>query len=253
MSPFLLTLRVIAIFGSALIAGAQTRPDEQKRADEAVHAVVSALGGAGPIVKDKPYSAEAVTETVQVLASGNRIARNNVTKHYRDGMGRTRREQTITTLGPSSPIFAQVIVISDPITQTDYLLDPQRLTARKFGRFEVVPALENGQRPFVKVDLGTRTIDGLECVGTRRTVTIPTGQIGNERAIEVVTESWYSATIEAIVRSTSTDPRFGETAYSLRNIVLAEPPRHFFAMPPEYKVEFEGRPGVMMKRAERPR
>ena len=39
-----------------------------------------------------PYSGEAVTETTQMLADGNRIARKSVTRIYRDSEGRTRRE-----------------------------------------------------------------------------------------------------------------------------------------------------------------
>ena len=56
------------------------------------------------LVKDKPFAAEAVTETVQVLTDGNRIVRRNLTREYRDRSGRTRREQTIESLGPSSPV-----------------------------------------------------------------------------------------------------------------------------------------------------
>ena len=40
-----------------------------------------------------PYSAEAVSETAQVLADGNRINRKAVTRIYRDSEGRTRREE----------------------------------------------------------------------------------------------------------------------------------------------------------------
>ncbi len=44
------------------------------------------------VVKGAPYSAEAVSESVQVLADGNKITRSSTTKMYRDGEGRTRRE-----------------------------------------------------------------------------------------------------------------------------------------------------------------
>src|SRR5579859_6221488 len=46
------------------------------------------------VVKDKPYSADTSTETVQTLADGNRIVNRSVSKFYRDSQGRTRREQT---------------------------------------------------------------------------------------------------------------------------------------------------------------
>ena len=45
------------------------------------------------ITTGAPYSAEAVTESTQVLADGNRINQKSVTRVYRDGEGRTRREE----------------------------------------------------------------------------------------------------------------------------------------------------------------
>ena len=45
------------------------------------------------ITTGAPYSADSVTESVQVLSDGNRIARKTTTRIYRDSEGRTRREQ----------------------------------------------------------------------------------------------------------------------------------------------------------------
>jgi len=71
----------------------------------------------------RPYSAEAVTELVQVLADGNRIATRNVSRVYRDGEGRTRREM-INAAGA-----VQSVSISDPIARTSFTLDPESKTA----------------------------------------------------------------------------------------------------------------------------
>ena len=83
-------------------------------------------------------------------------------------------------------------------------------------------------------------IQRLECTGTRKTTTIPAGKIGNERPIAIVTETWYASAIEAMVSSTTSDPRFGQTIYTLRNVSLAEPPPERFELPPGYTVESEG-------------
>jgi hypothetical protein len=48
------------------------------------------------ITRGAPYSAEAVTETLQVLSDGTRISRKNITRVFRDSEGRTRRE-TLTS------------------------------------------------------------------------------------------------------------------------------------------------------------
>ena len=54
----------------------------------------------GKVVKGAPYSAEAVTETIQTLGDGNRIVNRLTSSVYRDSEGRTRREQTLKGLGP---------------------------------------------------------------------------------------------------------------------------------------------------------
>jgi hypothetical protein len=225
--------------------------DDQKRAAEAMHFLIGSVGGVSRLVKNKPYSAEAVTETVQTLADGNRIVRHNTTKLYRDGAGRTRREQTIEALGPSSPISpGQVIAISDPVASFDYILDPVHRLARKFARFEDVTAQAGvGQPPEGASRVGIRAIESLECTGFRKTAIIPAGQIGNLRPILTVTETWYAPAIEELVHSTTSDPRFGDTSYSLRNIVLGEPARELFEPPPGYDVQHEGPAGGVMKRA----
>ncbi len=247
------------ILSAGLVLRAEESRDEQmkaKRAAEAMHVVASAVAGTNRLVTDKPYSAEAVTETVQTLGDGNRIVRHNVTRHYRDRSGRTRREQSIETLGPSSPVAPmRMIVISDPVAKADYILDPVRQTVRKFGRLEIqTPKTSGGAESGGRGErnLGKRTIEGLECIGTRNTVTIPVGQIGNERPVVAMTETWYSPAIEAVVSSTTSDPRFGEIKYSLHNVVLTEQALPLFEPPAGYKVEFEGKAGVMMKRVDKP-
>src|SRR4029453_13499558 len=52
------------------------------------------------LVKGMPYQAETVTETVQILADGNRIVHKTPGLVARDGEGRTRREQTLADLAP---------------------------------------------------------------------------------------------------------------------------------------------------------
>src|SRR5256885_3693651 len=54
----------------------------------------------GKVVKGAPYSADAVTETVQMLSDGNRIVRHTASKIYRDNEGRERREQSLNAVGP---------------------------------------------------------------------------------------------------------------------------------------------------------
>jgi hypothetical protein len=78
------------------------------------------MGDHGKVVKDAPYSAEAISETSQVLADGNRIAKRNVTLLYRDAAGRTRQEQT----APGNLVF-----INDPVSGRKIVLNAEKKTA----------------------------------------------------------------------------------------------------------------------------
>jgi hypothetical protein len=87
----------------------------------------------GPVVKGAPYSAEAVTETIQTLGDGNRIIHNSSAKIYRDSAGRTRHEQSLKAIGPwavsgEAPVM---ISIDDPIASAHYNLDSNTKTAHK--------------------------------------------------------------------------------------------------------------------------
>ncbi len=68
-------------------------------------------------------------------------------------------------------------------------------------------------------------------------MTIPAGQIGNERPIEVVSEHWYSPELQMVVMTRTADPRTGETVYKLTGISRGEPPRSLFEAPADYAVK----------------
>lgn len=230
----------------------------------------------GEPVKDAPYSAEAVTESVQTLADGNRIRRENRSLIYRDSQGRTRREESITALGPW-PTDAQhkSIFINDPVAGTHYVLNPED----KSGTQLPVPTLsdhlnlapvEAGSGPANRVmiktqnfvgagvgsgvrgvissmplaapgetteeDLGSRTIEGVTAAGTKMTTTIPAKQMGADRDIVITFERWYSPELQVDVLTKRNDPRVGETSYRLTNINRTEPLPSLFQPPPDFQI-----------------
>src|SRR5947207_1218184 len=79
----------------------------------------------GKTVKGAPYSAQAVTESIQTLPDGNRIVHRTTASVFRDGEGRTRREQTLNAVGAyaASGDAPQTIFINDPVGQVNYILD----------------------------------------------------------------------------------------------------------------------------------
>jgi hypothetical protein len=274
----------------------------------------------GKVVKDAPYSADAVTETIQTLGDGNRIVRNSSSKIYRDSAGRTRREQAMKVVGPwavsgEAPLM---ITINDPVSGVYYNLNSSSKTAHKMTAFrmgdmsddkagaelrakmkdkmkwkaangaevgvstgvvnEVVirggantadltitrSGMSAGPAPGAVVSavaagvpmtvgggvvawpgdaevnresLGTQSIEGVMAEGTRLTLTIPAGKIGNERPIVTVNERWYSPELQTVVLTKNSDPRMGETTYRLTNINRSEPDPSLFQVPADYTID----------------
>lgn len=69
----------------------RTHADSFMFAPHAGHMFAGVRGSRQP-VKNAPYSAEAVSERVQVLADGNQISKKTSSMSYRDSQGRTRQE-----------------------------------------------------------------------------------------------------------------------------------------------------------------
>jgi hypothetical protein len=280
------------------------------------------FGFRGQVVKDAPYSADAVTETIQTLGDGNRIIQNSSAKIYRDSAGRTRQEQALKAIGPwavsgEAPIM---ISIDDPVSGAHYSLDSNTKTAHKMmglsalalsaagsakmndkmkmkaangaesgasgatgAGFGVVtsrsantivtaPSYVSASTNTVSVSgggantivgvaagvpmpgpngifswssegevnqesLGKQMIEGVEAEGTRVTITIQAGKIGNERPIVTVNERWYSPELQTVVLSKNSDPRMGETTYKLTNIDRNEPDPALFQVPADYTIQ----------------
>lgn len=216
--------------------------------------IVGAFGG--KVVTNAPFSAQVNRETIQVLSDGTRVDRKETGSIARDGAGRTRQEITLPAIGPlaASGQVPHIAFIRDPAAGKTYILNENKKTAMTFshpaganeqGRRMMKQKMNVGENSSVQtVSLGTKTIDGLTVQGTRRTRTIPVGQIGNDKPIVITREEWYSPDLQMVISSTRSDPRFGTTTFQLTNINRSEPPQSFFIVPPDYTVT----PGGMIKR-----
>ena len=101
----------------------------------------------------------------------------------------------------------------------------------------LVMQMPDEKRDVSKEDLGTRNLEGLGCTGTRQTITIPAGAVGNEKPILIVTETWVAPAIGTVMESTTDDPRYGKTTYQLTNVQTSEPARSLFEPPADFKSE----------------
>jgi hypothetical protein len=215
----------------------------------------------GQVVKGAPFTASAVSESTETLQDGSTIHRTSQITMYRDSQGRTRHEATFTGFGPLTASGApkKMVMISDPVAGTHIMLDTENKIAhtsaiRAHGgpngggtpdanfqsRMEKREQEEIAAGLLKKESLGTETINGVMAEGTRRTQIIPAGKIGNEKALQIVSERWYSADLHIVVKSTRTDPRTGTTTYTVNNIQRSEPAATLFSAPADYTVQAGG-------------
>jgi hypothetical protein len=125
-------LSILALtFSVAAMAASATAQSQVDRETLDLMKIEAALG---PIVRGAPYSGEGITTTAQTLADGTRIERTVRARFYRDGEGRTRREQTILGMGPLGE--SQTVTIVDPVARVMYGLNP----ATHEGRRSPLPA-----------------------------------------------------------------------------------------------------------------
>ena len=161
-----------------------------------------------------------------------------------------------------------VIFIIDPVAGTRYTLRPDSRTAVKnpagvalrvasngVGRGVVNLAINGGGQEeaqrFITTavgglatgpsnakteQLGNMFIEGVQAQGTRTTTTIPAGQIGNDRPINIVDERWYSPDLQMTIMTKHSDPRSGETNFALKSINRSAPPPTLFEVPSDYTV-----------------
>ena len=98
-------------------------------------------------------------------------------------------------------------------------------------------ALPANSRDVKTESLGSKAIEGIPATGTKTTDTIPAGTIGNDKDLLITRETWYSPDLKLVLQSTQTDPRFGETTYSLTNVQRNEPDPSLFQVPAGYTTE----------------
>ena len=223
-------------------------------------------GPLGPPVASAPFSGDATTTVLQVLADGTRIQRVGKARYFRDRIGRVRVEQTIMGLerihpGPDGQV--RITIYPNPSDGAVFTLDPQTRTfalgPRSIatlgvggGRTFAVPlggwsflTFGRGDQSFLRygIDesaiqedaLGIRRIAGVDAVGRRITTAVPAGsRVGNDRPMTIVDERWESNELQILIYARHSNPLTGVVEYQLSNITRAEPPSHLFRVPADY-------------------
>ena len=153
-------------------------------------------------------------------------------------------------VGPNGPVLPAPPGLPLPPESGDVLFFEAAVSAPAGAnvRRMVTTQRREGAQAEASESLGTQTIEGVLAEGTRSTITIAAGQIGNERPIEIVSERWFSPELKTLVLSKQSDPRFGETTYRLSNIVLGNPEASLFEVPADFQIVEPGGAGDVIFR-----
>jgi hypothetical protein len=186
------------------------------------------------VVKGAPFSAEAVSESVQTLSDGNKISRSYTTRMFRDGEGRFRREggggmgggaavgsggggnaAALMTYTFSAGGLQDTVSIFDPVSNQRFILNPNNKTALKMpvipGSSES-PVIVNGQSYSyaVKTQIETRIAAQAKAEGQSKAqvVVLPnltTGTVRGGKTEQLGTRDFEGVTAEG-TRTVTTIP-----------------------------------------------
>ena len=257
---------MITVIGlQALIANAQISVSGANQQVFQFNTVTNSQGVfetvAGKTVIGRPLSALEERHSLQILGDGTRIERTDNNKFYRDDMGRTRTERqdgTVLVNDPVQGLTAEINANRNTVRRKTSGMykdmisaDVAKIMKAEMESAKVTAASGTSIAPTVadklkaealaksaarqEEDLGYQSVNGVTAQGFRTTTTIPAGQIGNDRPIQIVSERWYSADLQMNVKTTNSDPRFGETTYQLTNILQAAPDPTLFEIPAQSK------------------
>jgi hypothetical protein len=198
-----------------------------------------------PPIPNAPFTATVNTQWVRTLEDGTSVTLQNRRTIARDNGGRIFQERR-GLFPPNDPREDQIrrLDLANPLGHTiDYCWPQMRLCRvwDYYGRAVVPPPLpegpfDDGKAVLTRVALGTDSIDGLDVIGTCETTTILPGTIGNDQAVQIVKEFWYSPHLGINLVEKRQDPRFGTQTFTVTNLSLGEPDASFFSLPAGFRV-----------------
>jgi hypothetical protein len=151
-------------------------------------------------IPGKPFSGRSTTEWTRTLEDGSIVTTHLFAAVARDSQGRIYREGHKFVPANSNEQSRLIrFKISDPITQTRttcYVATHRCEVTEYHAPTSFVPrpprTFDNGRRLLARESLGNDAIDGINVVGSRETVTINAGVVGNSQPLVTTREFWYS-------------------------------------------------------------
>jgi hypothetical protein len=195
-------------------------------------------------IPGEPFSAHSQTNWTRTLEDGSTVKLHLEANLARDNEGRMYRERrTFVPEGTNQQSQLREIQIFDPVQRTQTICTVATrhcILSNYYPRksFVTVPAgpIAGGTRFLTRENIGNSSIDNLDVIGIRETLTISAGVAGNQEPLVSTKEFWYSSELQTNLAITRKDPREGTQVVQLSNISLSEPPVETFRVPQGYTV-----------------
>lgn len=163
----------------------------------------------------------------------------------RDSQGRIYRERRHFVPSDSAQQSALThILIYDPIsrTQTECSLQTRLCNTRGYyapTTFTPPPVgpFRDGTGSLSRENIGDDVIDGLDVVGSRETISLNPGVVGNGQPLISMREFWYSPELQVNLAITRKDPREGTQVIRVGDLSRADPDPALFKIPPGFAPE----------------
>ncbi len=191
-----------------------------------------------------PFSATVTTEWIRTLPDGTTSTLKNHRTVARDSAGRVFEERrSFAPNGDTQETRLASLQFADPAQHKLYDCDPVRKVCgvHPYLRPATVPTASNGPVPAsmgttTTEDLGRRTMDTLDLLGSRQITTLRVESFGNTTPQPIVKEFWYSPHLQINVEVKRFDPRFGQQNFTVSKVNLSEPDPAMLTPPAEYRI-----------------
>jgi hypothetical protein len=198
-----------------------------------------------PPLPNAPFTATVTAGWTRTLEDSGTLTVQNHRKVARDSSGRIFQERRwLVPNGDIKNTPLNEIDFSDPTLHELYICFPGQRVCRLQNYYAPVEfnlaqpgELTNRKGKLTREDLGKNTLEGLEVVGTRETVTFDANAFGNNHPLAITKEFWYSQRLGINLLVKRVDPRHGTQIFSVSDIKLAAPDPATFQLPQGYAIQ----------------
>jgi hypothetical protein len=199
-------------------------------------------------VAGRPFSGRDSIDWTRNLEDGSVQTTHLDAALARDSRGRIYRERrTFVSANTSQQSRLDSIILLDPVahTRTTCIVAARQCTITGYHAstsFTPTPAgpRDDGKRYLTRESLGSDSIDGLDVVGTRETISINAGVVGNSEPLITTREFWYSPDLQVNLLVTRKDPREGTQVIRVVDLSRSEPDPAIFQVPAGFVVQDRG-------------